>query len=180
MKTILSAILPVLAFAFLLSCNQRKAQDPTPTSPTTPITETPTTTEPTEPAERAYQVVGFQKTACFGKCPVFQVKFFSDNTATWYGKMNVDRMGNYGAKLEGKVLKSIKDKAFELGYFDFYSEYPVKYKVADLPSTITYLRVGDMEKTIKDTFEGPEKLVEFEQFLEDVANKLDWQPAEQN
>ncbi len=176
MKTTIYIFLTIITIAALVSCNQKKAQNPIDET-TKPTTESPTTNEPEVEPEKAYQVVGYQKTACFGKCPVYQVKFYSDNTATWHGKMNVDRMGWHEAQLEGKVLKDIRDKAFEVGYFDFYGEYPVKYKVADLPSTITYIRVGDMEKTIKNTHDGPEKLAEFEQYLEGMIERLVWKAS---
>ncbi|MEZ4935232.1 MAG: hypothetical protein R2788_24245 [Saprospiraceae bacterium] len=51
-------------------------------------------------------------------------------------------------------------------------------EVADLPSTITTVRYGDMIKSVKNTIEGPEKLNEFEVYLEGVINRLDWKPSE--
>ncbi len=176
MKTTIFTFLTIITIAALFSCNQKKAQDAVDET-ANPTTETPTPDEPEVEPEKAYQVVGYQKTACFGKCPVYQVKFYSDNTATWFGKMNVDRMGWYEARLEGKVLKDIRDKAFEVGYFDFYGEYPVKYKVADLPSTKTYIRVGDMEKSITNTHDGPAKLTEFEEYLEGIIERLAWKAS---
>ena len=91
--------------------------------------------------------------------------------------MNVDRMGLYEAQLEGKIIKSIRDKAHEVGYFDFHPEYPTKHKVADLPSTITYVRIGDTEKTVKNTHESPEKLLEFEAYIEAVINRIEWKKS---
>ena len=167
MKFTILTVVAVLLIAVLYACNQKKAQQ---------TTGSPSVSEPTDnPPPKPYQVVGFRKTACFGKCPVYEVKFYSDNRATWHGKMNVDKMGWYEAQLEGKTIKAIRDKAHEVGYFDFHNEYPVEHKIADLPSTITYLRIGDVEKKIKNTHDGPEKLAEFQHYLLDVINRLDWQ-----
>ena len=173
---LLSVASLVLTVSFL-ACDQKKAQ----VTPDTTTNKKETVKKDTRddasdaPADKPYQTVGYRKTACFGKCPVYEVKFFTNNTATWNGKMNVDRMGLYEAQLEGKMIKSIRDKAHELGFFDFHHEYPIEHKVADLPSTITYVRIGDTEKIVKNTHEGPEKLVQFESYIESIINRLNWE-----
>ena len=168
------AILILTVFAALVaftSCDQKKAQQTT-----TDVKETVPDhpgTKPEKPKE-VYQMVGYQKTACYGKCPVYQVKLYNDGTAIWEGKRFVDRMGEYKAKVSKATLDAIKQKAYDVGYFDFYEKYPVKHRVADLPSTITYMRVGDVVKSVNNTHEGPEKLAEFEKYLEEVIAKLEW------
>ncbi len=183
MKIFASNIFLVCLLTLFISCDKKKAQDTPAEHPTEQEEQSPTAEENEgsgEVKEKPYQLAGFQKTACYGKCPVYQVKFYSDNTATWHGKMNVERMGWHEAKVDKEQIKAIKDKAFEIGYFDFYGEYPLEYKVADLPSTITYIRVGDMEKTIKNTHDGPDKLTEFEQYLESLIENLDWKAMEKD
>ena len=176
MKTSILAITSLFLMTILLTCDKKKAQEPKEEVEET-VSE-PTTEEPNIPTVKPpYQAVGFRKTACFGKCPIYEVKFFTNNTATWVGKMNVDRMGAYEAELKEEMIKNIRAKAYELGYFDFYSEYPTEHKIADLPSTITYMRVGDMEKSVKNTHEAPKKLIEFEAYLQNIISNLDWKPA---
>ncbi|MFQ5445887.1 MAG: DUF6438 domain-containing protein [Saprospiraceae bacterium] len=127
--------------------------------------------------EEAHLVAAFEKTACYGKCPVYQVKFYSDGKVTWYGKLFVDRMGWHEAHVEPAVLKSIRDKVHETGYLDFESEYPTERRIADLPSTITYVRIGDVEKQVADTHDAPQELKEFEAFLEGLINGLEWKAS---
>lgn len=165
----------------LVACNRKSAknvqqtdQPAPPPVPPAPLIPPP---PPVPPTKDPVQVVGYQKTACFGKCPVYQVKFFSDGKVTWYGKMNVERLGLHEAKVEPAVLKGIRDKANELKYWDFEGEYPRGKKVADLPSTITFLRAGDVEKTVVDTHEAPENLKLFERYLEELIGSLDWQSS---
>ena len=162
------------AVIFLFSCDRKKAQEPKDT-PSAPTTETPQTDPTPDPKKDVYQVAGYQKTACFGKCPVYQVKFYSDGTVSWNGKMNVERMGMYNARVDESVLKGIKEKAFEVGFFDFQHEYPLTDKVVDLPSTITYIRVGDMEKIVRNTNDAPAGLEAFEKYLEEVIEKCRWE-----
>ena len=179
MKSIIFTLVAFLCIS-CLACNQKKAQS-------SKDQKSEETTDPKpgddvsgdEQSPKPYQVAGFRKTACFGKCPVYEVKFFSDNTATWNGKMHVERMGQFTAKLESGTLKSIKDKANEVGYIELYNQYPIEHKVADLPTTITYLRIGDMEKIIKNTHDAPAQLTEYEAYLEGIINSLDWQAAKE-
>lgn len=125
----------------------------------------------------SFLVAGFDKTACFGTCPVYQVRFYSNGRVTWYGRRYVERMGWYQAVCEASLLKRIRGKALEAGFLDFDHRYPPKPQVSDLPSTITYVRIGDIEKQVQHIYEGPEKLIAFEQFLQELIESLDWQPS---
>lgn len=177
----LQILLPIcaLAMVFILACNRKTTPPSTPTPPATGVTPKPGNDRPeTEPAIDAYQVVGYQKTACFGKCPVFQVKFFSDGKVTWYGQMNVERMGNYETKVDKQVLTDIRDHAHAAHYWDFASKYPTDQRIADLPSTVTFIRTGDMEKMVVNTYQGPAELEAFQTYLEGVIMGLKWQPAQ--
>ena len=178
MKTTILTFTTLTLAIFFFACNQKKAQETTITDKQESVKEDIKDASPDEkPTEKPYQTIGYRKTPCFGKCPVYEVKFYTDNTATWHGKMNVDRMGHYKAQMEGKMIKSMRDKAHELGFFDFHYKYPIEHKVADLPTTITYVRIGDVEKTVKNTHEGPEKLAEFEAYIESIIERLEWKPS---
>ncbi len=181
MKTTILAIIAIVFIAIFYACDQKKAQQTgesaKDTKPNVEANEKEETND-TRPSHEPYYAVGYKKTPCFGKCPVYEVKIYSDNSATWQGKMHVDRMGWHEARLTKVTVNDIKNKASEMGYLDFYDEYPVEHKVADLPSTITYIRYGDMIKSVKNTIEGPKSLKEFEAYLEEVINNLDWKPSE--
>lgn len=175
MKLNLTLIFAALALVVIAACTRKSAN----TTQAPAVTEKPQPERPAaEPKEEAWQVAGFQKTACFGRCPVYQVKFFSDGKVTWYGQLNVERKGWYEARVQPEVLKSIRDKAHAVHFWDFYNEYPQGRKVADLPGTITYVRAGDMEKQIIDTHQAPDALKEFEKFMEDLINTLTWRATE--
>ncbi len=177
MKTSLIVLIGVLVLIAFVACNKKTSssakEEPVTENPAKPNTNTDNADAPTKEAN---QILGFQKTACFGKCPVYQVTFYDDGRATWYGKMNVERMGWHETIVTKAEVKRLLDKAQEIGFFDFYNEYPTGQKVADLPSTITFIRIGDMEKSIKNTHDGPEKLGEYQKFLENYITALPWKP----
>ena len=173
-------LLLFVATGALAACHRKAAetvQEPATAPQDQAITQSDETVEPPTKSN-AYLVAAFEKTACFGKCPVYQVKFYSDGKVTWYGRMNVERQGWYTAQVLPDVLKRIKAKANELNYFDLEAKYPTDLQVADLPSTITYVRIGDMEKQVVNTHDAPENLLAFEQFLSELIEGLDWRAEE--
>jgi hypothetical protein len=176
MKLYLLAMLGLAGIFVLVACN-RKTTAPTEVAP---IAEEPKSkgNETIElPKEKPYQVVGFQKTACFGKCPAYQVKIYNDGKATWYGQLNVERLGWHEAMVSKEVLAAIKQKVSEIRYLDFAHQYPTNNRVADLPSTVTYIRIGDIEKSVVNTYQAPTELDVFEDYLEGIVMGLAWKPS---
>jgi hypothetical protein len=142
--------------------------------PSKPVVETPAA----EPAEEAYLFAAYEKTACFGRCPVYQVQIYSDGKATWNGRMNVSKLGNYEGRASEEQIKAIRQKVHELRFLDFENEYPTGgQRIVDLPVTITYIRIGDMDKTVKNTHGAPQSLKEFEKYLEAVFESIAWAPV---
>ncbi|MBK8565101.1 MAG: hypothetical protein IPN76_17625 [Saprospiraceae bacterium] len=181
MKLYLLAMLGLVAIVVLVACNRKTAVPAA--ADTAPITEEPKSggSKPIEmPKEKAHQVVGFQKTACFGKCPAYQVKFYNDGKATWYGQFNVERMGWHEATVSKDVLTAIKQKVSEIRYLDFAQQYPTNNRVADLPSTVTYIRIGDIEKMVVNTYQAPAELEAFEEYLEGIINGLAWKRSQKD
>lgn len=166
----------LVATLLLTACHRQTSKTVQAVPLDTLITQSDETARP--PEHFAYLVAVFKKTACFGKCPVFEVKFYSDGKVTWYGKMNVDRQGWHTSMVSPEVLKSITSKAKELNYFDLEARYPADLQVADLPSTITYVRVGDVEKQVVNTHDAPENLLAFERFLSEIIESLNWKAEE--
>jgi hypothetical protein len=122
----------------------------------------------------SYEIAGFEKTPCYGQCPVYKVTFLSDGRVTWFGRNNVERLGTYEAEVELKVLKEIQQKAKEVGYFTFAEEYPLNHKIADLPFTTTFVNDGVTTKSVRNQLEAPERLIDFEDYLEALISRLNW------
>lgn len=125
-----------------------------------------------------YKVAGYEKTACYGTCPVYKVAIHKDGKAIWDGVANTEKMGKWEASVNEKMLKAIKDAAFEKGYFDLYNKYPYDAEIADATKTITYVRVGDMIKSVANTVGGPDNLVEFENLLVKIIDTLEWKEVD--
>ena len=132
------------------------------------------TLDPAPAPSKDYKMFGYEKTACYGTCPVYKVAIHKSGKATWNGKSNVEKMGNWSATLSERQVKEIKERAVKAGYFDFHNKYPLEGQVADASRTITYVRFGDTEKKITHTLGGPDALVDFEEYLNKVISNLNW------
>lgn len=181
MKTNLLLAFLLVATTFV-ACNRKSVsktqQNPAPPPVEAPENDTPLEGE-TSGEEKVYQFLGFKKTPCYGTCPVYEVKIFSDGQVTWHGKRNVERTGWYESRVSREVLNQIREKVFEADFLALENQYPVSEpKVADLPSTITYVRIGDMEKFVTNTHDAPEQLLTFEQYLQNLIDGLAWTPAQ--
>jgi hypothetical protein len=131
-----------------------------------------------ETAERmkADTLLLFQKTACFGACPTYDVLVYSNGKVMYKGIKNVDRMGVHHSKLDIKQLSELLKEASKCNFFNLADNYPVDDAefIADLSNTIVYLKQGDLRKKIFDNNGAPEELVAFEQYLVTLFESLEY------
>lgn len=119
----------------------------------------------------------FERTACFGKCPSYVLVIQKDGKASYEGIEWVVNKGKFNAIIEAEVLKRIREKAEEIGFFSMADSYDNKY-VTDLPSVITTLKTRNGFKTIVNRYQGPETLRAFERFIDEQLKKVIWQPKQ--
>ena len=143
-------------------------------------TETQTTPQTTAKGSNteggdANLIAKIKRTPCFGKCPVFTVELFNNGLVKYNGMAYVERKGNFTAKASPEFIKQIQDKALAIKYLSFENKYPISpVAIADLPTTTTYIRIGEASKQILDNFDAPRELIDFENWLEKEFNKLEW------
>lgn len=132
------------------------------------------------PARSLSNLVSIKKTPCYGSCPVFELKFFSNNYVFWRGYDNVERMGYFEAPIESKTFKEIQEKAKKIGIPNMQNKYPqVGEYLDDYPVTIIRVGDGNYEKRIIDVYDAPLALKEFESYLLSIAEKLMWTPIDE-
>lgn len=136
------------------------------------------TTDEDEGEEPVYLLCELKRTSCYGKCPSFHVKLYSDGKVTYHGKAHVARKGQYVAFCEPQQFESIFTAAEQANYFVLRSQYPADGKhITDLPKTITYLKRNGLEKRIINQFDAPKDLVQFEKWLDAFFDSLQWEVA---
>ncbi len=131
--------------------------------------------EAVEEEEAVYVLCEIQRSACYGDCPSYSVKLYSDGRAIYHGKTHVEKIGYYEALCSAQGIESIFFAAEEASFFALRSQYPTDGRVlSDLPRTITYIKRGGLDKRILDHFDAPANLIQFEKWIDNFFDDLDW------
>jgi len=131
---------------------------------------------PTKPKAAPVLLLSFEQTSCLGYCPAFEVRLFSDGRAVYLGREDVERLGMYETWLKPTQIDGIMAKANEIQYFQLADQYPVSdILLRELPMVITYLRIGDQQKSITNNYNAPLKLRSFEDYLSSFFDALPWE-----
>lgn len=169
MKNLTALFLLLVLFT---SCHKKLTDKPAPIlSPVPPAKTGAEVFDQTKPQ----LVASLRRTPCFGKCPSFEVKFFSSGLAEFRGKANVPRIGHFQATMKTEWLADFLKEAESRGFFQFEDLYPPnRQKIADLPITLTSISFGGRTKSIENRFDSPVSLREFERYFEQKMEQLDW------
>ncbi len=123
-----------------------------------------------------YLMLRFEKTACYGNCPVYELKLYSDGRAIWHGEFHCDRLGYYEAFLPKTWREQLMARAAGIRFFSLLDHYPAEGPyLSDLPNTIVYLNDGEREKSITQHYLTPKDLVDFEAEILKVVEGLAWE-----
>lgn len=136
------------------------------------------TTGATSPKSNSAIVVAtIERTACFGKCPMYKATFFSDGTVHYEGKRFVPHEGLFTLKVSKDEVNSIFTEADKLGYWTLDDRYDSA--VTDFPSCLTSVTENGKTKSVYDRVNGPKALKAFEQHLESLLEDKEFVPVPQ-
>ncbi len=120
-------------------------------------------------------IASLKRTACFGQCPAFELRFYNNGVVTYEGKAHVERLGLYESFVNLSVLTEIQNRASEIGYFSLAGKYPTERDpIVDFPNTITFVRMGDQKHSIINNHDAPQALIDFERYLEQLGEERSW------
>ncbi len=120
-----------------------------------------------------YVVVAIKRTTCFGECPAYEAKFYSDGSVSYVGKAFVQKRGNHKASASLNQINSIVKKAYDIKYFLMEDQYPdPTVQIMDAPSTITSIVCRGQNKTISTKLGEPDKLKDLQNAIDDLLNSL--------
>ncbi len=160
----------ILFAIFAISCKGKKD---------TAVSENPVEAEKTvDPRLQDSLWVTYERTPCFGTCPVFKFSMYSDGTARYEGKNFVDRMGSY----EGRIPKDAFDRIFStaerLGYYNLEKSYD-NVMVTDLPACYTDIMGKDgKRKFVNNRYQGPAEIREIYTLLDEIMESIEWNRIE--
>lgn len=166
----------LLACAFSFGACHRGAVPTSPAPTASPVTASEPAPGKVPPP--VYVVASLKKTGCYGNCPVFEAKIFSDGTATYFGEKHTPRTGYFTAKVRPSATNELVKRAESVGFFGLENQYPTDgRRVADFPTTTIHIRTGQKERSVEDHFDAPLSLQGFEQFFLELIEELNWEAS---
>ena len=108
-------------------------------------------------------IISLEKTACFGRCPVFKIIIYDKGKALYSGQKFVKKVGEHDLKFSKKEIDKILSKAKKIGFNNLKNEY--SERITDLPTT--YIMINN--KKIKDYYGAPSKLKDLEKMIENIV-----------
>ena len=125
-------------------------------------------------------IATLKTTPCYGKCPVYELKFWENQYVVRRGYAHTDNIGRYEAKLPGKVAEEIRKRAEMSGLYEMENRYPNYGEfLEDYPSVIVHVFDAEKEKRIVDIYDAPQGLKDFENYLLSVTKNLVWTEIEE-
>jgi hypothetical protein len=119
--------------------------------------------------------ISLERTACFGRCPVYKVTVSGDGKVEYEGKDHVKEKGLRSSKIDEKLFLRLMKKVDEIGFFKLDDRY--EGLVTDLPTRITTVTKGELSKTVRNYYGGPKGLHDLEQLIDEVTNSTQWTGA---
>ena len=128
------------------------------------------------PEIRKKEVATYQRTPCYGKCPVFRVVWYSDGSVMYIGSAYVDKRGYYRAAPGRTAIGALLESVAELGFFDLADQYPPNGPFpTEFPNIIISLQQGDFEKKVVHNHLAPPNLLQIETLLEEWLDRQSWE-----
>jgi hypothetical protein len=69
---------------------------------------------------------------CYGTCPVYEVVFHREGSASWRGEAFTTRIGEFEGQIDERDFQRLADFIYRVGFFDWEDEYLVP--VTDNPA----------------------------------------------
>jgi len=108
------------------------------------------------------KIISLEKTACFGRCPVFNIVIYNNGECLYNGMKFVKKSGEYNLKINKQEINKILSQAKKIGFDNLQNEY--SERITDLPTT--YIMINN--KKIKDYYGAPSELKGLEKLIEEI------------
>lgn len=110
--------------------------------------------------------VKIRKTACFGKCPVYEFTIYKDGTALFDGLQYVNKTGKHKLKLEKEEFTKLQKLLSKTSFSDYKDAYN-NPRITDLPSV--YITHQGKQVQIRIWKNVPEELKTVEKYIEQLV-----------
>lgn len=120
--------------------------------------------------------ITLERTACFGRCPIYRISVEGNGRVTYYGEMFVAVEGEQRSQIAQDQVRRLARELERVDFFSLQDEY-TDLSATDMPSAITTLRLNGEMKTIvhyHGDFSAPEKLTKLEDLIDEITDSTRW------
>ncbi len=126
-------------------------------------------------AQEIREVASIARTTCYGQCPYYKIKIYSDGLLVYEGKKNVAHLGTHRARISVDSIDLTLAQAKAINYIQLNEKYQVEgLGILDLPVCITHIKEGLAEKTIWNRNDAPVELIRFERYIDQLLADIHW------
>ncbi len=122
------------------------------------------------------KVLTYQKTQCYGSCPVYSITFYSNNSVLVYPLSNFVVSEESIGKLKKGTIENLLNYAERTNFWSLKNEYNDEL-VSDLPSIFITIYNNDQNKKIKVRTNPPPELKELLLEIENIIKTIKWKPV---
>ena len=129
-----------------------------------------------QPGSASALLASLERTACYGRCPIYTVTVLRDGTVLWEGRRFVKVTGKATAKLPAATVTALADAFKKAGFFAFADRYE-RYDITDHPSALTSYSDGTRNKTVHHYHgdqSAPAALDELERRIDELVGTARW------
>ena len=120
------------------------------------------------------EVLNFKRTSCFGRCPVYDFKVYTDKSCEIDGKLFFVVEGAHEGELTQAQYDHIIAEVAEIKFFDLQDQYDDPL-VQDVAATFITVTLDGQSKAIKSRYRAPAALVDFSTEIHELAKGLKWE-----
>lgn len=119
--------------------------------------------------------ISIERTPCYGFCPTYTLRLFSDGSVEYLGQASVEYVGTRRGKLHEYFFARLARVALGIGFFDMQDRYTCA--VTDNPTVYVAVTKDGRRKVIEHyaaEWNGPHALLLFEDAIDAVHNYVEW------
>jgi len=136
-----------------------------------------------------FDLITFERTACFGTCPIYKLSIRSNGSVEYNGIDHVKIKGQSKTQISSQQVAQLLEAFDAVNFFGLRNQYQTTEDgcpsvATDSPSVIISIKIGNQEKTVNH-YHGcltsidpyriyPGSLVEFEDKIDKIVGTSKW------
>jgi uncharacterized protein DUF6438 len=117
-------------------------------------------------------VIKLERTACYGRCPVYGVSIDARGNVTYDGTSFVRVVGRQTDRIPISKVAALVQTVDRIRFFELENKY--RQLITDLPTTFVTVTRDGHSKQVEDYFGAPKSLRDLEQQIDDMAGTARW------